>query len=118
MGHYRMISILALAVFLPGGAAAENKRGHELYHAYCSQCHGVNGDGFGVNAGYMDVLPKDHTETKEMESRSDDDLFKAIKSGGAAVNKSVLMPAWGNNIADEDIRALVVYLRELSKPVE
>ena len=46
-------------------------------------------------------------------ARTDEDLFKAIKHGGKAVNKSVLMPNWNANLSDDDIHSLVAYLREL-----
>ncbi|VAW88718.1 hypothetical protein MNBD_GAMMA18-2298, partial [hydrothermal vent metagenome] len=69
---------------------------------------------FGVNAPDMEVAPKDHTETAEMKARSDADLFKAIKQGGKAVDKSVLMPNWDANLSDDEIRDLVIYLRVLS----
>ncbi len=87
--------------------------GKQLYQVYCVQCHGIDGDGYGINVEDMSVLPKDHTDTKEMITRSDDDLFKAIKYGGKAVSKSVLMPAWEANLNDKQIDAIVVYLRDV-----
>jgi len=91
--------------------AADLKKGDQLYRAYCTQCHGINGDGWGVNTASMDVLPKDHTDTKEMVTRTDEDIFKAIKEGGKAVSKSNLMPNWDSNMTDDEIRDLVAYVR-------
>ncbi|NQY92997.1 MAG: cytochrome c [Campylobacteraceae bacterium] len=87
--------------------------GKQLYQVYCVQCHGITGDGYGINVEDMSVLPKDHTDTKEMITRSDEDLFKAIKYGGKAVSKSVLMPACEANLNDKQIDAIVVYLRDV-----
>lgn len=104
---------------LAGAAHAEAprdvslSRGALLYQVYCIQCHGVTGDGKGVNAAHMAVMPRDHTDTKEMSARTDEELFKVIQAGGKAINKSVLMPAWGHNLSDDDIRALVSHLRDL-----
>jgi cytochrome c oxidase cbb3-type subunit III len=95
------------------GGDGDESRGALLYRVYCTQCHGIEGDGRGVNTPDMAVLPRDHTDRGEMSARTDADLFKAIQGGGKAVNKSVLMPPWGGNLSDEDIRALVAYLREL-----
>ena len=75
----------------------------------------MNGDGKGLNIGDMSVQPRDHTDAKEMSTRTDDDLFKAIKEGGQSVNKSVLMPPWGGTFSDEEITKLVKYLRILCK---
>lgn len=94
-------------------AEGNAERGESIYRVLCTQCHGVNGDGYGVNTRDMAVLPRDHTDRAEMSTRTDADLFKAIQGGGPAVNKSVLMPAWGGNLQDRDIEDLVAYLRKL-----
>jgi len=87
----------------------------KLYDTYCVQCHGVNRDGNGLNSGDMAVKPRDHTDSKAMGDTPDDLLFKAIKSGGLSVSKSVLMPTWGGVLTDEQIHDLVKYLRFISK---
>jgi cytochrome c oxidase cbb3-type subunit 3 len=98
-----------------GVAMADNdlSPGASLYRTYCWQCHGMNGDGQGINVRDMSVQPRNHTDAKEMSSRSDAELFKAIKEGGQSISKSVLMPPWGGNLSDEEIKTLVGYLREL-----
>ncbi|HEX7081546.1 MAG TPA: cytochrome c [Gammaproteobacteria bacterium] len=100
---------------LPGVSLADGdaERGQALYRIYCTQCHGLQGNGRGVNVPDMAVMPRDHTDRVEMSARTDEDLFKAIQGGGKAVDKSVLMPAWGGNFSDENIRDLVAYLRKL-----
>lgn len=110
------LSRIIILLLLPVTGWAENvtvSQEEQLYTVYCSQCHGLEGDGFGVNAADMDVLPKDHTDTEEMVSRTDEDLFKAIKFGGKAVGKSILMPNWDANMTDAEIHTLVAYLRLL-----
>ena len=42
-------------------------------------------------------------------------IFQAIKEGGPSIDKSVLMPPWGDTFSDDEIRDLVVYLRGLCK---
>lgn len=90
-----------------GEAAADN------YKTYCAQCHGTRGDGKGVNARDMSVQPRDHTDAKAMSARSDEQLFKVIKEGGLAIEKSLLMPPWAGTLSDQEIHDLVKYLREL-----
>lgn len=108
---------LFMLMLLLGGSVAmadePMSRGAALYKTYCWQCHGKQGNGQGVNVRDMSVQPRNHTDSKEMASRSDADLFKAIKEGGQAISKSVLMPPWGGNLNDDEIHALVVYLRQL-----
>ena len=85
------------------------------YRVYCVQCHGSQGDGKGINARDMSVVPRDHTDAKAMSGRSDDTLFKVIKEGGSSISKSVLMPPWSGTFDDEEIQDLVQYLRTLCK---
>lgn len=112
--YVAVLCLVAAFLFSNTSSAEDAEQGSTLYRAYCAQCHGLEGDGYGVNALYMAVQPKDHREAKEMRARTDEDLFTAIKFGGSAVSKSVLMPAWENNLDDDEIHALVAYLRQLS----
>lgn len=111
----KQILFAAVLLALAGAAAGEGEtpRGAQLYQLYCVQCHGVTGNGKGVNAAHMAVVPRDHTDTGEMSARTDDELFKVVQRGGKSINKSVLMPAWGGNLGDDDIHALVTHLRAL-----
>ena len=51
------------------------------YRTYCTPCHGLAGNGKGINVPVMSVQPRDHTDTREMGTRSDQDLFNAITGG-------------------------------------
>lgn len=104
--------LIILAVGLHGGVQA-GESGAALYKAYCAQCHGIHGNGMGINIRDMSVQPRDHTDKRWMSGRSDDELFKAVKEGGLAMSKSVLMPPWGNVLGDDSIHRLVEYMREL-----
>ena len=79
----KIVLAACLAAFANVSAAeGDAKRGEALYQVYCTQCHGVEGNGKGVNAAYMAVMPRDHTDTKEMGARTDEELFKVVKLGG------------------------------------
>ena len=85
----------------------------QVYRRYCAQCHGVKGHGDGINAPYLVVPPRDHTKSDYLETRSDQQLFDAIKLGGLAVGRAPCMPAWEHTFESETIRLLVSYIREL-----
>lgn len=108
-----LLAACLLALSGAVSAAGDANRGETLYRVYCTQCHGLKGSGGGVNAAHMAVMPRDHTDRGEMSARTDEELFKVIQHGGKSINKSVLMPAWGRNLGDGDIRALVAHLRDL-----
>lgn len=106
--------LLALLFAIPLSAVAkESAKDH--YRTYCVQCHGMAGNGKGVNIRDMSVQPRDHTDAKAMSTRSDDTLFKVIKEGGLSIDKSVLMPPWGDTLSDDEIRDMAQYLRTLCK---
>jgi cytochrome c oxidase cbb3-type subunit 3 len=85
----------------------------QAYQLYCAQCHGEEGHGDGVNATYLVVPPRDHTKADYIETRSDQQLFDAIKFGGLAVGRAPCMPAWEHTFEDKMIHSLVSYIREL-----
>ena len=106
------VIIVGIALIASSRAFAAEE-GEQLYQAYCVQCHGINGDGKGINSAQMTVMPRNHSDQAEMSARTDAELFKVIQQGGPSVNKSVLMPAWGGNLNDDQINALVAHLRTL-----
>ena len=76
----------------------------------------MTGNGDGPTAAMLDPKPRNHTDGQYMNTLTDDDLFKVIKEGGASVGKSSLMPPWGGQMADEEIRNVIAYLRTLAVP--
>ena len=57
--------------------------------------------------------PTKHNDAEYMATLTDDYLFQVIKEGGAAVGKSPMMAPWGGSLSDEQIRAVVAYMRTL-----
>ncbi len=111
--HLRGAGLVLLLALGWAWQAQAGEKPADLYKTYCWQCHGMKGNGNGINVRDMSVQPRDHTDAKEMSARSDEDLFKAIKHGGQSINKSVLMPPWEGVLSDDEIHGLVRYLREL-----
>ena len=106
--------VTALA-FIAAPARADGAKIERVYNTYCVQCHGLNRNGTGVNVPALSVKPRDHTDAKGMGDLPDDEIFSAIKNGGLSVNKSVLMPAWGSVLNDQQITEMVHYLRTVCK---
>lgn len=111
----KVTAVLLCGVLLSVSVTQAAERGEDVYKTYCWQCHGMQADGMGINVPDMSVQPRDHTDSKEMSARSDEELFKAIKEGGRSIGKSLLMPAWEGVLSDDEIHELVRYLRELCK---
>jgi len=113
-----MLNKLMFAIILVASVqiqAQAKETSADNYKAYCVQCHGMQGNGKGINIRDMSVQPRDHTDAKAMSGRSDAELFKVIKEGGLSISKSVLMPNWSGTLSDEEIKDLVQHLRTLCK---
>ncbi|MCH7742508.1 MAG: cytochrome c [Proteobacteria bacterium] len=82
------------------------------YKLYCTQCHGTNMSGGGINSRHLSVEPRNHRSAEDMSSLSDEDLELAIRKGGIAVGKSSQMPPFGALLSDEEIHDTVRYLRK------
>jgi mono/diheme cytochrome c family protein len=92
----------------PEGAS----RAQRLYYGYCSECHGVDGRGSWRAALFL-LRPGDLTDPSRMRGHSDRYLLDIIKHGGAPIGRPG-MPAFGAQLNDADIAALVHYLRTLT----
>ncbi len=99
----------------PSLAAVGFSSALRMYASYCANCHGKWGHGDGVVAPVLKTKPKDLTDPAAIAKFSDEKLFKAIKEGGPAVGLSKDMPGWGQGLDDDQIRALVVYVKSLSR---
>jgi len=109
------ILLVALIVFgLAGGNVAQAADADQLFKFYCAQCHGLEGKGNGPNVGKeFPVDPRNFTKADEMEKLSDADIKNVILDGGPSASKSPMMPPWGKTLTEEEVDALVKYLRKL-----
>jgi cytochrome c oxidase cbb3-type subunit 3 len=85
----------------------------QTYQWYCAQCHGVEGKGNGINAKFLTVPPRNHTKAEYLETRSDEQIYEAIKFGGLSVGRAPCMPAWEHTLNEDAIQSMVRYIREL-----
>jgi mono/diheme cytochrome c family protein len=91
---------------LPG----DPELGHALYKKYCATCHGKDGDGNGAMSKLIGITPIDHTNPRKTENMDNQMLAKSILEG-----KGNYMPAWRGILANNEIDALVSYIRLLSQ---
>ena len=92
----------------PAGAS----RAEQLYYGFCAECHGVDGRGSWRAALFL-LRPGDLTDPARMRVQSDKYLFEIIKHGGAPIGRPG-MPAFGAQLSDADIEAMVGYVRALT----
>jgi mono/diheme cytochrome c family protein len=91
--------------------------GRQLSDQYCERCHNPESTVERLsNFDNLEIKPHPFTEGDTLNKMSEADLTAIISYGGPALNKSALMPAWGNTLSKSDIQALIAYIRAVSDP--
>jgi copper transport protein len=88
--------------------AAPLERGRELYQTHCVSCHGVGARGDGPLAPALNPRPVDLTV--HVPQHTDRALYDWIANG----IPRTAMPAWKGQFSDEEIQAIINYLRQLA----
>ena len=95
----------------------QQKLGSILADKYCNRCHDPESSPERVsNYDNLAVKPHPFTEGDTLNKMSDADLTSIIVHGGPALNRSALMPPYGNTLSAADVRALIAYTRAVADP--
>ena len=84
------------------------ERGRLEYTGSCAQCHGAKGDGRGI-FGPSTYPPATDLTSHDVQEKSDAQLFYIIKNGLSFTP----MPGYADQYSDQDIWAMVSFLRAL-----
>lgn len=101
-----------LALLMAGVVSARAADAKELWDKNCKKCHGDDGKGqtaMGKKAG-----AKDYTDAKVQADLKDDAMTKAIKEG-VKKDGATKMKAFGDSLSDDEVKALVAYVRAFKK---
>ena len=91
--------------------------GRRLNDQYCDRCHNSESTAERVsNYDNLEVKPHPFSEGDTLNKLTDADLIAIIANGGPALQKSALMPAWGNTLSKSEVQALITYIRAVSDP--
>lgn len=95
----------------------QQRVGANLVDKYCSRCHDPESSPQRVsNYDNLEVKPHQFTDGNTLNKMSDADLTSIILHGGPALNRSALMPPYGNTLSASDVKALIAYTRTVSDP--
>lgn len=107
-----------LVVFILSGAVAVQAgqtpqlptTPREIYSAWCAKCHAEDGSG-RVPVATVKTAPRDFTDCRLATPEPDADWELVTAQGGPPAGMSSEMPAFGEALQPEQLRALVAYLR-------
>jgi mono/diheme cytochrome c family protein len=106
-----MIGIGASALLI--AAPAARAAAADSWKQHCASCHGADGTGQTKVGRRLGV--KDLTDAAYQKSFTDDQLAKNLKDGETGADGKVKMKPFADKLADDDIKALVAYVRAMSK---
>jgi mono/diheme cytochrome c family protein len=115
-----MCTVILIVVGMAGGlwglpqrsssAGQSSDKGKAIYEKLCLACHGPRGKGDGPT-GKVLIPPATDLTSAATKKKSDTDLLKIIRDG----NPPTAMPAWKGQLSEQEIQAVLAYIRSLSK---
>lgn len=108
-------TVLLASSFALAQTKGDAKAGKAKYDLLCATCHGAAGKGDGAAAAALNLKPRNFQDAAYMGKKSNADLSKIIKQGGAASGMSPVMPPWGSSLSDPDVANVIAYIRSLAK---
>jgi mono/diheme cytochrome c family protein len=91
-------------------------QGKRIFYTNCVWCHASSTPAGPSNISNLKPTPALANDGSALNSLSDDYLQNIITLGGSALSKSGMMPPWGMTLKQEDIRAVVAFMRAIAQP--
>ena len=108
----KRLIVFSLALLVVGAVSVRAADAKENWEKNCTKCHGPDGKGKTKMGEKLGI--KDYTDAKVQAGMKDDVMIKAIKEGVKDGEKPK-MKAYGETLTDDEIKALVKYVRDFKK---
>jgi len=109
----RLLPLISLAAVASATPSESKRTPEDNYEEHCASCHGSDGKAktrLGRKSG-----AKDLTDAARIAKLTDENIFKGIKFGRKNKDGEDVMDPFKDELNDQDITALVAYVRTLSK---
>ena len=108
----KIIAALTALLFVIPAVSVRAADAKENWTKYCAQCHGA--DGTANTPMGKKLNAKNLTDAKVQSGFTDAKAATSIKEG-VKENGKVTMKAFGDKLSDDEVQALVKYVRSLKK---
>jgi mono/diheme cytochrome c family protein len=94
----------------------QQTQGQRIFNDKCVWCHADSTPAGPSNRMNVQPTPPLIDDGKVFNALSDEYLRTAIALGGAAMGKSAIMPPYGRTLSQDDIDAVIAYMRAVAQP--
>ena len=94
----------------------QQAQGKRFFFDLCVWCHSDSTPAGPSNRSNLSPVPALINDGTVLNALGDDYLRNIITLGGSALGKSAMMPPWGKTLTQDDIRALITYMRAVAQP--
>jgi mono/diheme cytochrome c family protein len=91
-------------------------QGQRIFYANCVWCHASSTPAGPSNISNLKPTPALANDGATLNSLSDEYLQNVITLGGSAMSKSAMMPSWGMTLTQQEIRAVISFMRAIAQP--
>ena len=86
--------------------------GRALFMQRCATCHGDKADGQSKLAQLLNPKPA-NLLVSQLDSAARN---RIVRNGGAAVGRSPVMPNWGAELSEAELRNVIAYVASIAPP--
>ncbi len=86
--------------------------GRALFAQRCATCHGEKADGQSKLAQLLNPKPA-NLLVSQLDSAARN---RIVRNGGAAVGRSPVMPNWGAELSETELRNVIAYVASIAPP--
>ncbi len=94
----------------------QQAQGKRVFYTYCVWCHADSTPAGPSNRSNLTPNPPLANDGASFNSLSDDFMRNTITLGGSAMGKSPMMPPWGNTLTQEEVQAVMAFMRAIAQP--
>jgi cytochrome c oxidase cbb3-type subunit 3 len=94
----------------------QEAQGKRIFYQYCVWCHADATPAGPSNRSNLTPVPPLMNEGDKLNGVSDDFMQIIITNGGAALNRSPMMPPYGNTLSADQVKAVIAFARVIAQP--
>jgi mono/diheme cytochrome c family protein len=91
-------------------------QGQRVFYGYCVWCHADSTPAGPSNRANLTPSPALANDGAALNELGNQYLQNIITLGGSALSKSAMMPPWGKTLNQEDIHAVIAFMRAIAQP--